>query len=73
MPLFPIAWWQAGACGLITGILGQVGDLAESGLKRRFEVKDSGSILPGHGGVLDRIDSILFTAVPVALILLGRA
>lgn len=71
MPLFPITWWQAGACGLVTGIFGQVGDLAESGLKRRFEVKDSGSILPGHGGVLDRIDSILFTAVPVAFILLG--
>lgn len=71
MPLFAITWWQAGACGLVTGILGQAGDLAESGLKRRFDVKDSGTILPGHGGVLDRIDSILFTAVPVALILLS--
>ncbi len=46
--------------GSIVGIIAQLGDLAESALKRYADIKDSGNIIPGHGGILDRVDSILF-------------
>jgi len=55
-----IGFWPVIVVGLLLGIVGQIGDLFESMLKRACEVKDSGSMIPGHGGMLDRLDSLLF-------------
>ena len=64
-----VGWGQLLLFCLLTGMAGQIGDLFESQLKRVSGIKDSGRLLPGHGGLLDRIDALLF-ASPVAYLLL---
>jgi len=59
--------FHAIALGVLVGASAQVGDLVESQMKRLAEVKDSSHLIPGHGGVLDRIDSILFPPILVYL------
>lgn len=62
-------WWLGVLIGLMGVATATAGDLIESAIKRDLNIKDMGSILPGHGGVLDRIDSVLFTAPAVWFVL----
>jgi phosphatidate cytidylyltransferase len=63
----PIDYSQAVLLGVLISVFGQLGDLLESGLKRYTGVKDSGTLMPGHGGLLDRMDSIVIAGVVVYL------
>ena len=63
--------WQQAVIGAVAGAAAQAGDLFESAVKRAANVKDSGSIMPGHGGILDRMDSILFALPAVFYMLLA--
>jgi phosphatidate cytidylyltransferase len=66
----PWGRFSALALGVVVAVLAPVGDLCESLLKRDLGVKDLGGLLPGHGGVLDRLDSLFFV-LPVAYLVLG--
>jgi phosphatidate cytidylyltransferase len=62
-PWVHLSWWQGALIGTITSVAAQAGDLVESALKRDAHVKDAGSLIGGHGGVLDRFDSYIFGGI----------
>ena len=58
----PEIWWHCLIMGLIAAVFSQFGDLTASAYKRKMGIKDYGNLIPGHGGIMDRFDSVLFTA-----------
>ena len=67
LPGFPLSWLAAIPFAIIVGLFGPAGDLAESKLKRASGIKDSSGLMPGHGGLYDRFDAVLFAAPATAI------
>ena len=70
LSMYSLKWWHFLIVGAVGSALGQMGDLFESKLKRNAGVKDSGNIFPGHGGMLDRFDAMIFVSTFVYLVIL---
>ena len=62
-------WWVGVALGLIAAVMATLGDLCESVIKRDLGIKDMSQVIPGHGGLMDRLDSLLATVAPIWLLL----
>ena len=62
-----ITWWKILIVGIVVSIIGQIGDIVASALKRSARVKDYGTIFPGHGGVMDRVDGLIFNAFAILI------
>lgn len=72
LSVFALNPWAAALIGITVGLATMAGDLWESALKRRFGVKDSGDLIPGHGGLLDRVDGLMFAVVVMAALRLAN-
>lgn len=72
MSVFELNVWAAAFIGFAVGLATMAGDLWESAIKRRFGVKDSGDLIPGHGGLLDRVDGLMFAVVVMAALRLAN-
>ena len=69
LSMFDLTWWHFLLIGVFGSVFGQMGDLFESKLKRNAGVKDSGNIFHGHGGMLDRIDAMIFISTFVYIVI----
>jgi phosphatidate cytidylyltransferase len=68
----PLGALEAAGWGALLGVVAQIGDLYESALKRRLGAKDASGLIPGHGGLLDRLDSVLATSLMLYYLVLWR-
>ena len=69
LSMYSLKWWHFLLIGMFGSVFGQMGDLFESKLKRTAGIKDSGNIFPGHGGMLDRVDAMIFISTFVYLVI----